>query len=213
MAINERSFLLKKLHSLSGLFFRLFLLEHFFTNSFALFGREAYGEKAAFLQELPYLLFIEIFLLAAPILFHAGYGFYITYKGENNALTYGYVRNWLYFGQRVTGAIAFFYIVFHVVSTRFTNAHGPALFDIVAESIRNPLVFAFYTLGIAAASFHFGNGLWGFCFSWGVVTRARSQRNLGYICIGIGLLMFFIGMNSLLAFLGMAWVPGANINW
>ena len=50
----DRSFLWRRLHSLSGVFpIGAFLLEHLLTNFYATRGPEAYNEKVRFLAELP----------------------------------------------------------------------------------------------------------------------------------------------------------------
>ena len=73
------SFLLRRLHSLSGIVpVGAFLFEHILvSNSTAISGPDAYASQVRFLANLPLVFFLELFGIWLPILFHAGYGFYI----------------------------------------------------------------------------------------------------------------------------------------
>jgi succinate dehydrogenase / fumarate reductase, cytochrome b subunit len=57
---------------------------------------------------------------------------------------------------------------------------------------------------MAATVFHFSNGIWTFCFSWGITVGPKSQRIAGWACLLFGLLLFVTGINSLLAFRGQS---------
>ncbi|MBP1611412.1 MAG: succinate dehydrogenase subunit, partial [Acidobacteria bacterium] len=73
MALTDRQyFTLRRLQSLTGVVpVGVFLLEHWFTNAFALGGAAAYNEKVEFLRSLPYLFLLEVFGIFLPIAFHA----------------------------------------------------------------------------------------------------------------------------------------------
>ena len=77
------SFLLRRLHSLSGVVpIGAFLLEHFVSNAEAFRGPIAYGKQVAFLNSLPGVFLLELFFIWLPILYHGLYGVYIWYRGE-----------------------------------------------------------------------------------------------------------------------------------
>ena len=196
----SRTFILKRLHSLSGVFpIGFFLLEHMFSNSFILFGPEAYNRQIHFLQSLPLVVFFEIFFIGLPILYHAGYGIFVTVSGKSNLSSYPYTQNFLYTLQRITGIIALAYIAYHAYHTRIVNAmYGTEVsFARMQELMAVPWVFWFYVIGLAAVCFHFANGIWGFCVSWGLTVSAQAQRNVG-ISFGIlGLFIFVVGTFSL----------------
>ena len=100
---ERRYFVLRRLHSLSGICpVGAFLLEHFYTNSYAVKGPELFNEKVAALNDLPYLYILEIGLIGIPILFHAVLGVVITFEGSANLRAYATARNWFYVLQRVT---------------------------------------------------------------------------------------------------------------
>ncbi len=66
----------------------------------------------------------------------------------------------------------------------------------------NAWVSGFYLLGIASASFHLANGLWGFTYSWGLVTGQKSQDLVWKACMGLGFVVFLMGVNALMGFSG-----------
>jgi len=203
MNSDERHFLFRKLHSLSGVVpVGLFLLQHIWHNAYAIQSREAFGRVTAELQGLPVVLALEIGLIWIPILYHAMYGFYVMFTGKSNTRHYGYMKNWMYYLQRITGAFLFFYILFHVITTWGTRAKGAEMYDVMVYQLSKPWVLVFYIVGLAAAIFHFCNGLWTFAISWGITVGAKSQRISGYVCLLFGLALYFIGCWALLSFKG-----------
>src|SRR5262245_62214402 len=205
-----RSFLLRRLHSLSGIVpVGAFLLEHFFSNAFATNGPHAYADQVKFLTGLPFVVWIEAIFIWLPIAFHSLYGFYIWYRGESNALSYPWQGNWMYSAQRWTGAIAFFYICWHTYTMRFSGVHiigNPgAAFGKVQQELQNPWALAFYIVGIVAASWHFGYGLWLFSAKWGIVLGERARRRFAVLCTGLSLLFIVVCLLTVRAFFRPEW--------
>src|SRR5579885_2549613 len=186
----DRSFFWRRLHSFSGIFpVGAFLLEHLYTNLYAVKGAEAYGEKVQGLASLPLLPALEIVFIYIPIAYHALYGIRIWWNGQGNLVPYGWTGNWLYSLQRWTGLIAFAYIGFHVWEQRFSGAHILShpfvVFSKVQHSIAAAPVFAFYVAGLLAACFHFSYGVWLFAAKWGFVPGAGAQKRLLWACAGL----------------------------
>lgn len=213
MAIRlSRTFVLRKLHQLSGIFpLGIFLLEHFYTNSKALTGAADFNHAVRDLQSIPYILFVEIGGIFIPLIYHAVYGLVITMEARPNNLAYPYPRNWFYLVQRITGVILFFFIFFHVLNFRFgmvpglnsiSVAHAPdQAFDIVAGELRIWWIFAIYMIGITATVWHLANGIWLFLVDWGITIGERAQRLAGYACIGFGVVLLLVGINAAVAFI------------
>jgi succinate dehydrogenase / fumarate reductase cytochrome b subunit len=208
-----RQFLLRRLHSLSGIFpIGAFLVEHFFSNAFAVNGAAAYNENVRFLTGLPFVFFLELFFIWIPLAYHAGYGFYIWYRGESNVgPAYPWLGNWMYTLQRWTGAIAFFYIGWHVWSMRFHGVHlltnSAAAFWKVQNEFHNPWAVAFYFVGILAASWHFAYGIWLFAAKWGIFVGEQARRRFGVVCLLIGVVFAVVGAATMIAFLSSPQVP------
>jgi len=212
MAIRmSKTFLLRKLHQLSGIIpLGAFLLEHFYTNSKAMTGASDFNKAVSDLQSIPFVLFIEIGGIFIPLIYHAVYGMVITVEARPNNLHYPYSRNWYYTIQRLTGIILFFFILFHVLNFRFglipglnteSVAHYPnKAFDIVAREFSIPWVMAVYIVGITATVWHFANGIWLFLVDWGITIGERAQRVTGYACLAFGTLLLLVGINAMIAF-------------
>ena len=202
---SDPSFLLRKLHSLSGVVpVGAFLMQHVYAQVLALKGATAYNEHVRFLVSLPFLVAVETLFIFLPILYHGGYGIYIWYRGESNVTDYPWVGNWLYFWQRVSGIITFVYIGYHLYEQRFTGDHlasNPELaYAKVSHALANPFILAFYAVGMIAACFHFGYGLWLFGCKWGITMGPRSQRLSGALCGGLGAALCAAGLASLVQF-------------
>ena len=58
----------------------------------------------------------------------------------------------------------------------------------------------FYIIWIVSAVFHFANGLWSFCVSWGITVTPRSQQISTYVTMGIFVVLSIIGVRAILAF-------------
>ena len=213
MAIRlSRTFILRKLHQLSGIMpLGIFLLEHFYTNSKALAGEAAFNGAVKDLQSIPYILLVETGGIFIPLIYHAVYGLVITAEMRPNNLHYPYARNWFYTIQRVTGIILFFFILFHVLNFRFgmipglnteSVAHFPdKSFAIVSREFHMVPIFIIYVVGITATVWHFANGIWLFLVDWGIVIGERAQRLAGYACIAFGVVLLAVGLNAAVAFI------------
>ena len=194
-------FFLRRLHSLSGVLpIGAFLVEHMLSNFLITRGPTAYDHQIALLQSMPFVTFMEITFIGLPILFHAGYGFYVILTGKRNLTWYPYPENWFYTLQRWTGVITFIYVIQHVWQTRIAKAiYGTEVsYARMAELMHQPANFWIYLIGLTAVMFHFANGFWGFLISWGVTTSALSRRISGWICALSSLVLYGIGVGALL---------------
>ena len=204
------SFLLRRLHSLSGIIpVGVFLIEHFISNAFATNGPWAYANQVKFLTSLPFVPVLETVGIYIPILYHALYGFYIWFRGESNVSDYPWAGNFMYAAQRWTGGIAFAYILWHTYTMRFTGihllTHSGAAFSKVQMELQSPWAASFYVVGITAASWHFAYGLYLFCAKWGITVSERSRKWFGWVCFAIALSFIAIGMATLSAFFRPQW--------
>lgn len=172
-------FIWRRLHSLSGVLpLGVFLLEHIYTNAYSLVSAEAYNEKIAHLQGLPFVVIIEILGIFLPILFHALYGFVIVYQGRNNVHQYGFESNWRYTLQRITGVLGFIFIAYHVYATRLTSyfTHEPMSYNWMQDLLSQRWKMWFYLVGSVGLLYHFCNGLWTFMIVWGITINKLAQK-------------------------------------
>lgn len=208
---DRHYFTLRRLHSLSGLVpIGVFLAEHFLTNSFAVAGEASYNSKVEFLRSLPYLYLLEIFGIFLPILFHAVLGVLIYLEARFNSRVLNYRHNFMFTLQRLTGLFLIVYITYHVLSTRFAHWFGVNnrnLFELMEHKLQNPAIFGFYVVGVLAASFHLGNGLWGFMLHWGILRSREAQKRWMWPAMAVVAIFALTGVNSLLAFGPMGLEP------
>jgi len=143
--MNKHHFLLRRLHSLTGIVpIGVFLVAHLTTNSTILWGAinsraaqgvdpavvEGVGEttfrqvgtfqhEVSFINEaVPFLILIEITLWLS-IAFHAILGVYYARTGKSNTKRYEYQSNWRYTLQRISGYFGIAFIFYHVATLRW----------------------------------------------------------------------------------------------
>lgn len=126
-----KPFILRRLHSLLGLWLVLYLLEHLLVNSQAAFFIQDEGSTfirlVNALEDLPYLPVIELVFLGLPFLIHMVWGvLYLRTAKLNAHPTDGskpqlpqYKRNKAYSWQRITSYLLLPAIILHVLQMRF----------------------------------------------------------------------------------------------
>ncbi|MFL6468313.1 MAG: succinate dehydrogenase [Pyrinomonadaceae bacterium] len=213
MAINfSKTFLLRKLHQLTGIVpLGLFFFVHMYTNSTALNGPKIFNDHVQDIHNMAYLLFIEIFGIFLPLLFHSIYGILISGEAKPNVLNYGYARNWFYVFQRVTGIFLFVFLLFHILNFRFglipglnmTPVAGNAdqAYSIVSNEFQVWWVLALYFLGVIATAWHLAYGFFLFAVDWGIVIGEKAQGVLLKASLGLAVFLSLIGINAAVAFI------------
>ena len=214
MAIKfSNSFLLRKLHQLTGVVpLGAFFFVHMYTNSAAMNGAGSFNKHVTDIHDMPYLIFIEIFGIFIPLLFHSIYGVLISAEARANAVSYSYARNWFYIFQRATGIFLFVFLLFHILNLRFglipglasygnpVAGNGARAFDIVSAEFQSTGILVFYIAGVVATAWHLAYGLWLFAVDWGVVIGEKAQRLTLYASIGLAAFLSAVGINAAVAF-------------
>ncbi len=204
------SYLLRKLHSLSGIVpIGAFLVEHIVSNFEAVNGPLAYAQQVKFLNGLPLVRVMEWAFIFIPLAFHALYGVYIGLRGRSNVNVYPWAGNWGYFTQRITGYIAFAYIVQHVWRQRFAGTelpkHPGAAFHKVQVELHNPWMLAIYVIAMIATCWHFAYGIWLFAAKWGITPGEKARKTFGYVCAAGGTALCVLGLVGMYAFVNPKW--------
>jgi succinate dehydrogenase / fumarate reductase cytochrome b subunit len=200
----ERHFWLRRLHSLSGIVpVGAFLAFHLYENYTATKGADSYNRMTRTLQELPFAVAMEVLIIVVPLFFHGIYGLFITSTAKPNVISNPYVRNGMYFFQRVTGVIVFAFILFHLWTTRLVQLQDHESLDLfrqVQSAVANPWIYAFYIAGILSATFHLANGIWSFSIVWGLTIGPKAQRRMLYVSAAFFLVLSYIGVWGIQAF-------------
>jgi succinate dehydrogenase / fumarate reductase cytochrome b subunit len=204
---SRRRFLLRRLHSLSGIFpIGAYLVLHiFFENTFVLAGGESFESLVRGIGTIPrqVLLGLEVVFIWGPLLFHSAYGFVRVGQAEiDNPLRNEYLGAWLYTLQRLSGVVAFFFIGWHVWSTRlqYYFFHTEITYAYMRGLMIDPLRFAFFLVGVLACVFHFTNGIWTFCITWGITVGQGAQRAARRASLALFALMYVTALAIMMAF-------------
>jgi succinate dehydrogenase / fumarate reductase cytochrome b subunit len=212
-------FLIRRLHSLTGLVFGGYLCVHLIVNATLVEGvREGnlsvYQQQVNTIHSLPLLVFIECAFIYLPILFHTFYGIWVIASGQPNVDNYPYTKNWFYLLQRISAIILVFFMVFHVFSMKgwLGNGFADALKFIpehATESTANHFNAAWwvwsvvYPVGILASCYHLANGFWTAAITWGLTISAKSQKRFGLLCTGVFFFTLACGMTALISLVHM----------
>lgn len=213
--VRKNDFLLRRLHSLSGIVpVGVFLVEHLFTNSTAWLGPAKFNEHVHWIHNLPFLAAVEFLFIFLPLAFHAGYGIKIAMTGRPNSAAYPYMDNWRYTLQRVSGYVAFLFILVHLGHFRFAHLFGGTEYigqsdpfavtraGFVNGVLPAPMMVLIYLIGLGASVYHFCNGIVTFCITWGITVGDLARKRVGFGAAGLALLLFVWGVMSLAAFAG-----------
>jgi succinate dehydrogenase / fumarate reductase cytochrome b subunit len=205
--LGRHDFLLRRLHSLSGLVpVGAYLVVHLLTNASVLNGPATFQNQVDAIHSLGVVLpLVEWTFIFIPLLFHALFGVLIIRSGRSNAGQYPLQRNIRYTLQRVTGMIAFAFILYHVWQLHWMGKPlGGGKFDhhyatsTAATTIRAAAwVQAIYAVGVLSCVYHLANGLWTMGITWGVCTSPRAQQRADYVCTAFGVLLALAGLSAL----------------
>jgi len=215
---GRHEFVIRRLHSLTGLVpIGGYVCFHLATNAAVLDGLQTYQRRADQIHVIgpTTLLLLEWTLIFLPILFHGLIGLIIVTRGRRNLANYPYSGNWRYTVQRVTGVIAFAFIIWHVFqmhgwfrlawwTEQVVRPLGGAVFDPTdvatapAAIQASTVVLVLYALGVLACVYHLANGLWTMGITWGVWTSPSAQRRAGFPCAALGLALAIVGLGALI---------------
>ena len=182
---GHNHFLLRRLHSLTGLVFGGYL-----DRSPACQRHDRAGRRRTISSRLTrfircrFLPSIEWTFIYIPILYHTIYGIWITLTGQPNVTQYPYGKNIFYVLQRASAMVIVAFLFFHVLALKYglfgTNLsfdHTQALPTIVRHMHTGWwVVWIVYPLGILASCFHLANGFWTAAITWGLTISAAAQR-------------------------------------
>ena len=204
--LARNQFLVKRLFSLTGLFFGGYVIVHLLTNASLLAGVATFQSSVDRIHDLgPALPIIEWVFLFIPILFHSLVGWMVIAGAVPNLSVYRYASNVRYTLQRVTAIILFFFILGHVLHMhQLGAAFGGARFkpeaasSSLAEALQSALwVQLFYALGVLSAAFHLGNGIWTAGITWGLWTTPAGQKRANYFAVACGVLITLAGFGAM----------------
>jgi succinate dehydrogenase / fumarate reductase, cytochrome b subunit len=210
VAVNRENYTLHKLHSLAGIFpVGYYLAQHLFLNTFSLAGPAAFDGVVKFFNAMPFHLLwaLKIFFIYLPLLFHAGYGFAIVARAKfNNGVPQMQHKENRYFAaQRISGVIAFLFLLYHVTSTSINatlNGHELVYYDTWRERLSSfgYGILVVYIIGVLTSTYHLSYGLWSFCIRWGITISESAQQRLWKVSMFAFFALSGLGLAALFGF-------------
>ncbi len=210
----RHEFVIRRLHSLSGIVpLGAYMVVHLTTNASLLNGTATFQRAVYAIHSLGNLLpIVEWGFIFGPLLFHAIVGVWIAKTGKSNTDRYQLAGNRRYYWQRVTGLVAFAYLMIHVLHLHgwihFTPwlALGEKLgfAEFRAYNAASTLAYAmdgyfwpaFYLVGVLACVYHLANGLWTAGITWGLWISPKAQARATKVCVAFGLVLAVIGTSA-----------------
>lgn len=207
---GREHFLLRRLHSLTGLVFGGYLVVHLIVNATLIQGgtgaNDIYQLQVDKIHSLPFLWAVEWVFIFLPIIYHTLYGIWITLTGQPNVGAYGYARNWFYVLQRISAIIIVAFMIFHVLGmkglfghTLEFDPHNASLSAAVHIHSSWVVAWVIYPIGIIASCYHLANGFWTAAITWGLTVSNGAQRRWGFACAGLFVLTLVCGFLALAA--------------
>jgi succinate dehydrogenase / fumarate reductase cytochrome b subunit len=207
---NIRPFLLRRLHSLTGIVFGGYLVVHLLVNATLFQGvhpHDVFATQVAKIHSLPFLAVIEWTFIYLPILYHTIYGVFLVIRPDYNAGHYPYAKNWFYTLQRASAVYLVFFMLFHVLALKYHVFGRDLGFDPNSATLTIQRHMAYskfitwivYPIGILASCYHLANGFWTAAITWGLTVSKGAQRRFGYVCGAIFALTLVLGMTALIA--------------
>jgi len=203
---------LRRLHALAGAVpLGAFLVLHLVEQSAVLRAADGHGQSLLGAGS-PGLLALEILLVYVPLCFHAGYGVLTSLeqararRQAGAAPTAGRLaRRAIDRGalQLATGVVVGLFLLAHLWQFRvrlWTGDLEPADFlDELCAGLSStafgglPLTALGYLIALGAVAFHFSNGLYGACRTWGIALGERGARAATGLFVAAGVGLFALG--------------------
>ena len=212
--LERNEFLLRRLHSLSGLVpVGAYMVVHLLTNASVLDGPATFQRRVYAIHSLGVVLpLVEWTFIFLPLIYHAVFGILITRGALPNSSTYKYTSNVRYTLQRATGMIAFVFIFWHVFhmhgwlhSEWWERGVAQPLYGAIfrpynaastaAEAMQLSIIVPIlYAIGVLSCVFHLANGIWTFGITWGIWVTPAAQRWATAACLVFGLGLAAVSM-------------------
>ncbi len=177
-----------------------FLVVHVVANLRALDGDAAFDRAVRAFARVPFLGAVEVLVVFAPLLFHAGFGLWLVVRRAPLRTPSPYPRT-LAIAVRVTGVLAIAFLAMHLPELRFHD-HGArpgsgallAILDADLSSMSHGLPWraVAYLVGAGCVCFHFAAGLWA---AFAVTPRGqlpRSRRRSAWWAAAIGATLWIL---------------------
>jgi succinate dehydrogenase / fumarate reductase cytochrome b subunit len=198
----------RTLHALGGLVLGGFLAEHLLVNASALGGAKVFDAWVGSLARSRVATAIEVLVVFVPLAYHAVYGLAMIGRRAPPLRRYPVMHERLVLLERVAAVVLFAFLAFHVWGLRLhrlVHATPPELlYTRLTAHLSStwwgvPWIAIGYLLGLAAACFHFANGVAAYWVDTRGVTEPAARRRVALQWGALGLVMFLGGVVTVMS--------------
>lgn len=204
----------KRIHSFVGVVpLGVYVVLHLARNVSTLAGPDAFNEAVRRTWSHPVNYLWVALLVYLPLLFHAGYGFWLVLKSDHtNVFRHFNLENVRFAFQRLSALGVLGFLFAHIFLTRVhvsmgwltdaANPDGQVTYGYFATHMRDltkGTVFV-YALGILGVAYHLANGLSTFAISWGITIGKKSIQRTQIVALLFGLFLLALGYAAIVGF-------------
>jgi succinate dehydrogenase/fumarate reductase cytochrome b subunit (b558 family) len=192
-----------RLHALTGVIaLGAFLAEHLIVNASALGGQPVFDAWVGSLARSRVATVVEVLVVLLPLGYHAVYGLAMIARRAPALRPYPVLHARLVLLERVTAAVLFVFLAFHLWELRLQRLVHAMPADLLYTRLTAhlsstwwgvPWIAIGYLLGLAAACFHVANGVAAYWADTRGVTAPAARRRVALQWGGLGLVMFVAG--------------------
>lgn len=139
------------------------------------------------------LAIVALVLLAI----HVAWGLRVIAQTRPNNGAYGWLPNWIYLGERASGALLIGYLPFAWWSVRGALRGQQTLGAILHTRMLGMDALWLHVAGLLVLVFHLASGLRGVAIHLGWTVTPRAQRRFGIACALAGVALFALGAATL----------------
>ena len=195
----------KLLMSLTGLCFILFLFIHILGNTSIFGGQAAFNKYVHNLHSLGIFISLSEIILLIFFITHVLFGTTLFIQNQSSRPKKYYIKKndrlsttWAQV-MPYTGFLLLFFLIIHLINFRFQNLEITPLYQILTNTLSNPINIIFYSIAVIILSLHIGHGFWSAFQTLGLnhpkyIFYIKSFSYIISIFVGISFLyiLFFI---------------------
>ncbi len=189
----------------------IFLVWHLALNASSLGGAARFDAVFGAAARSPLTPVVEIVLVLVPLAYHALYGIHILAARKPSFRTYPALQTRMVLLQRVTSFVLLVFVAAHLWELRIhrmlhempTAAIHARLAEHLSWTVWSvPWIAIGYLVGVAAACFHFANGLWAFGVAHKNLSGEREKIRAAIVPFGAGIVLFVVACATVVTLAG-----------
>lgn len=176
----------------------IWTINHVWDNLAAWRGAEAWQQEVTQFAN-PFTQAVTATIALLPLLIHTVWGIGRIFSSRPNNAAYRTYGNFKYILQRISAVGVLLFLGAHIwqafLHPRLVLGHAEQFADIAAFMHHNVPTLLVYLLGTLGVAYHLAQGLWSFCWTWGLA----GGENKAFKRMDVMLVIFFV------VFLAMSW--------